>query len=64
MPEQNEPRQTGAVLVFSEGTPEQVQAFLSTLQLNLEATNNPVQIESFQVDEFNPNHGGPVFYVP
>ena len=52
-----EPEQTGAVLVFKDGvSPEEAQKALAKLQDILQYQPN--------INTFNPNWGGPVWYIP
>jgi len=55
----------GAVLTFPEGlTEKQVREFLSELQGELEKDGSKFVYESIQTGTYNPEWGGPVFYVP
>lgn len=49
-------RQTGAVIVFNDGiSKEQAEKILQKIV---------EQLESIQIQEFNPTMGHPAFYVP
>lgn len=53
----SDPKQAGAVLVFKPGvTPEEAAKALKALEALLEYTP--------RVNTFNPDWGGPVWYVP
>ncbi len=55
----------GAVLTFPEGlTEKKVREFLQEWQRELEKDESEFVYDSIQVGEYNPEHGGPVFYVP
>ena len=55
---QRHDRQTGAVLIFKPGvTKDEAQRMLRTCETLL-------QLQGMDVQEFNPQHGSPVFYVP
>jgi hypothetical protein len=55
----------GAVLTFPEGVTEaQVRAFLEEWRGELEKDASEFAFDSIQTGSFNPDWGGPVFYVP
>ena len=51
-------KQTGAVIVFGEGvTPEMVDQALENLAKEIDIQHDVIR-------EFNPEYGGPVWYIP
>ena len=55
--------QSGAVLVFREGvTREEAEKAIATLKALLDPTYWTRELP--KVHEFNPDHGGPVWYIP
>lgn len=60
-----EKTKVGAVITFPEGISRQrVHKFLREWQADLDKDGSEFVFDSIQTGEYNPDWGGPVFYIP